>query len=80
MISPRGESTAYYVACTVSQASNRQVPIRVMNPSNCAIEFAANQTLAEFTPVSEFLLHPPTTHLLEFAQHWKNLQDLILTQ
>ena len=60
MISPRGESTAYYVACTVSQASDRQVPIRVMNPSNCAIEFAANQTLAEFTPVSELVSTSPT--------------------
>ena len=55
MISLKRESTAYYVACTVSQASNWRILIRIMNTSNCAIETAANKTLAEFTPVSDLV-------------------------
>ena len=55
MVSPREDSTAYYVACTVSQASNRHLHVRVMNPSNYPIEFIANQNLAEFMPVSELV-------------------------
>lgn len=61
MVSSKGEVSAYYIACTVSQASNRHLPIRVMNPSNCPIEFTANQTLAEFIPVSE-LISPSSNH------------------
>ena len=55
MISPRGESSAYYIACTVSQADNRHIPVRVMNPSNHSLEFRANQNIAEFIPVSELV-------------------------
>ena len=49
MVSSLGEVSPYYVACTVNQASNRHLPIRVMNPSDCPIELTANQTLAHFT-------------------------------
>ena len=61
MVSAKGEVSTYYVACTVSQASNRHLPIRVMNPSNCPIEFTANQILADFIPVSE-LVSPSPNH------------------
>ena len=55
MISPRGESSTYHVACTVSQADNRHMPVRVTNPSNHSLEFRANQNLAEFKPVNELV-------------------------
>ena len=61
MVSSLGEVSLYYVACTVNQASNRHLPIRVMNPSDCPIELTANQTLAEFIPVSE-LVSPSPNH------------------
>ena len=53
MVSQQGESSEYYVACSVGQAYNRHISVRVMNPSNYALEFTANQHLAEFLPVSE---------------------------
>ena len=53
MVSQHGESSQYYVACSVSQADNRHISVRVMNPSNFALKFTANQHLAEFLPVSE---------------------------
>ena len=58
MVSPRGDSNPFYVACSVSQASNRFIPVRVMNPSSCSIELAANENLAEFIPVSELVFTP----------------------
>ena len=53
MVSQHGESSQYYVACSVSQADNRHISVRVMDPSNFALGFTANQHLAEFLPVSE---------------------------
>ena len=53
MVRQHGESSEYYVACSVSQADNRHISVRVMNPSNFALEFTANQHLAEFLPVGE---------------------------
>ena len=53
MVNQYGESSEYYVACSVSQADNRHISVRVMNPSNVALEIAANQHLAEFLPVIE---------------------------
>ena len=59
MVSSQGEVSKYLVACTVSQANNRHLPIRVMNLSDCPIELTANQTLAEFIPVSELVSPSP---------------------
>ena len=61
MVSSQGEVSTYCAACTVSQAIHRHLPIRVINPSDCPIELTANQTLAEFIPVSE-LDSPSPTH------------------
>ena len=43
MVSQQGESSEYNVACSVSQAYDQQIIVRVMNPSNFALEFTANQ-------------------------------------
>ena len=66
MVSSQGQVSTYCVACTVSQASNRHLPIRVMNLSDCPIELTANQTLAEFIPVSE-LVSPSPNHSNKFT-------------
>ena len=55
MVSSKSDASTYYVACTISQASNRHFTIRVMNPSNCPIELTANQALAEFILASELV-------------------------
>ena len=53
MVSPQGKSR------TVSQADNRHIPVRVMNPSNHSLEFTVYQNLAEFIPVSELVSNSP---------------------
>ena len=61
MVSQKGESAEsdiinYCIAYTVSQAHERNIPVRIMNPSNHPIELQAGQTIAEFCPVSEVVL------------------------
>eukprot|EP00794_Sanderia_malayensis_P014447 gene14447-biopygen11547 len=55
MISHQGETPGFLVACTVSQAINRSVPVKIMNPFNTVIELHAGQILAHFFPISEII-------------------------
>eukprot|EP00794_Sanderia_malayensis_P002386 gene2386-biopygen1273 len=58
MISPKVEPSNYLVACTVSQATNRKIPVRVMNTSSEPLQLYADQNVAEFSPVTPVLAYP----------------------
>ena len=56
MISQKNAELQFYVAYSVSVATNRNVFVKIMNPFQETVELHVGQSIAEFFPISE----PPT--------------------
>ena len=58
MISQKNAESQFYVAYSVSVATNRHVFVKIMNPFQETVEFHVGQSIAEFFPISELPTFP----------------------
>ena len=58
MVSQKNAESQFYLAYSVSVATNRHVFVKIMNPFQKTVELHVGQSIAEFFPISELPTFP----------------------